>query len=100
MAAQGSIKIIIMCVCVYLAVMNIAGFTSMAADKIKAKKKKRRISEAALLLTAGLGGSFGAFLAMNTLRHKTKHVKFVLAVPLFLIAHILLLAFLIWRFVL
>ena len=91
---------VITIICIYLAVMNFAGFLSMGIDKSRAKRQKYRIPEATLLVIAGCGGSLGSFLGMNVFRHKTKHLKFTIPVPLFLIAHIFILAFLIWRFVL
>ena len=35
-----------------------------------------------LLLLAALGGSAGAFIAMQLFRHKTQHLKFIFGVPL------------------
>lgn len=93
-------KYIIPIVAAYLIVFNIAGFVSMASDKKKAKKDQRRTPERTLLLIAAAGGSFGSFLGMNLFRHKTKHIKFVICVPLFLILHIFILSFLVWRFLL
>ncbi|MBQ8164851.1 MAG: DUF1294 domain-containing protein [Clostridia bacterium] len=78
--------------------MSIVGFVSMKVDKVKAEKNKWRIKESTLLLIALFGGALGSFLGMQCFRHKTKHIKFVILVPLFLIIHILLLALYIWRF--
>ncbi len=92
-------EIITVIVAVYLLIMNIAGFASMGIDKGKAKRHERRISEKALLTVAALGGSLGSFAGMSSFRHKTKHLKFTICVPLFLVIHILIIAFLIWRFI-
>lgn len=67
---------------IYLALVNLLAFCLYGLDKGKAKKDKRRIPEATLLLTAVLGGSIGAFLAMRAFRHKTKHKKFTIGVPI------------------
>ena len=40
---------------------------------------------------AAIGGSLGCLIGMYTFRHKTKHLKFTLGVPLLLILQILLL---------
>ena len=56
----------------------------MLADKVKAKKKRWRIPEATLMLTALLGGSPGALAGMYTFRHKTKHLKFTMGIPIIL----------------
>jgi len=91
-------KYIVPAVAVYFLIMGIVGFISMGSDKRKAKKDKQRTPEKTLLLIAALGGSFGSFLGMNVFRHKTKHIKFTVCVPLFLIIHIFIFAFLVWRF--
>ena len=75
---------------IYLLIINAAGFLSMLADKIKAKKNLWRIPERTLMTIAILGGSGGTLFAMYTIRHKTKHLKFTVGVPLILTAQILL----------
>ena len=75
---------------VYLLIINAVGFILMLVDKIKAKKNLWRIPEATLFLVALIGGSIGSLLGMYTFRHKTKHVKFVLGMPLILAAQIVL----------
>ena len=77
-----------------LLLMNLLAFVLYGIDKLKAKKGAWRIPEATLLLVAFLGGSVGAFLGMEIFRHKTKHAKFKILVPLFLILHIALVAYL------
>ena len=71
----------------YLATINAAGF--MLADKHKAKKKLWRISEATLMTVAAFGGSVGSLLGMYTVRHKTKHPKFTIGIPLLLALQII-----------
>ena len=56
----------------------------MLADKFKAKKNLWRIPEATLMSVAALGGSVGSLIGMYTVRHKTKHLKFTLGIPLIL----------------
>ncbi len=68
----------------YLLIINAAGFALMLADKWKAKKNRWRIPEATLMGVAALGGSVGSLLGMYTARHKTKHLKFTLGIPLIL----------------
>ena len=57
-------------------------------DKHKAKKKLWRIPEATLMTVAALGGSVGSLLGMYTVRHKTKHPKFTIGIPLLLAGRI------------
>ena len=68
----------------YLLIMNAAGFLVMTIDKLYAKKNIWRIPERTLLGVAAFGGSIGVWVAMYTVRHKTKHIKFVIGVPLIL----------------
>ena len=66
----------------------------MLADKIKAKKKAWRIPEATLMGVAAIGGSFGSLVGMQLWRHKTKHPKFSVGIPVLLALHIALLVWL------
>ena len=68
----------------YLLLINAAGFLLMLVDKFKAKKNLWRIPEATLMGVAALGGSIGSLIGMYTVRHKTKHLKFTLGIPLIL----------------
>ena len=71
-----------------LAAWNVVVFCIYGLDKSKAKHGKRRISEKTLLLTAALMGAPGAMLGMTVFRHKTKHTKFKIGVPLLLIVNV------------
>lgn len=68
----------------YLLLINAAAFVLMLADKLKARKNLWRIPEAVLMGSALLGGSFGALLGMYTCRHKTRHPKFTVGIPVIL----------------
>ena len=81
----------------YLLLINAVGFALMLIDKWKAKHNRWRIKEATLMTVAALGGSIGSLLGMYTVRHKTKHLKFTVGIPLILVAQIALAIYLIWR---
>lgn len=81
---------------VYLIIINAAGFVLMLADKHKAKKNLWRIPEATLLSAAALGGSLGCLAGMYAVRHKTKHLKFTMGIPLILAVQIILAVILIF----
>ena len=72
----------------YLLLINAAGFLLMLVDKQKARKNRWRIPERTLILTAVLGGSIGSLAGMYLFRHKTKHRKFTLGIPLILITQV------------
>ena len=74
----------------YLLIINAAAFLLMLADKRKARKGRWRIPEATLMGAAALGGSIGALLGMYTFRHKTRHIKFTLGIPLILVVQVCL----------
>ena len=78
----------------YLLIINAAGFLYMLADKYRAKKNLWRIPESRLLLMAALGGSIGVCAGMQLARHKTKHPKFFIGVPLILAIQVVLVALL------
>lgn len=75
----------------YLLIINAVGFLLMLVDKFKAKKNLWRIPEATLMLAAVLGGSVGSLIGMYTVRHKTKHLKFTLGIPLILAVQLVIL---------
>lgn len=77
----------------YLLIINAAAFLLMLADKHKARKKLRRVPEATLLSTAAIGGSIGALMGMYLVRHKTRHLKFTVGIPVILALQIILLIF-------
>ena len=77
----------------YLLIINALGLLLMLVDKYKAKKNLWRIPEATLMGVALLGGSIGSLAGMYTVRHKTRHIKFYLGIPLILAAQILLAVF-------
>ena len=77
----------------YLILVNIIAFITIYIDKKKAIKHKWRIKESTLFLLSIIGGSLGTLLGMYTFRHKTKHLKFTLGIPLILIIQILIFIF-------
>ena len=74
----------------YLAIISVISIIVCIWDKKISKKNKveLRIPEAVLLLLSALGGSVAMFITMLLMRHKTKHVKFMLGIPLIIILQI------------
>ena len=77
-------------VLIYLLIINAAGFLLMRIDKGKARKNRWRIPEATLMTVAALGGSAGSLLGMYLFRHKTRHFKFTLGIPLILAVQVVI----------
>ena len=78
---------------IYLLIVNALGFVLMLADKYKAKNNLWRIPETTLMGVALIGGSVGSLIGMYTVRHKTKHPKFTVGIPVILVAQIVLLSY-------
>lgn len=69
----------------YLGMINLIGFFIMFIDKNRAIHKQWRIPEKTLLLISLIGGSIGMYIGMQVFRHKTKHLKFTIGIPLIFI---------------
>ena len=80
----------LMALLLYLAAVNLVTFAVYGADKRRARKDKRRVSEKTLFLLAIIGGSVGALAGMYTFRHKTRHWYFVWGIPAILLVQIAL----------
>ncbi len=63
-------------IAVALIAMNFAAFAAFGIDKMLAENQSRRISEAALLNLAFLGGIVGAYAGRALFRHKTRKQPF------------------------
>ena len=64
-------------------VMSLAAFVMYASDKGRAKRGAWRIRERTLIFAALFFGAPGAAFAMGIFRHKTRHIKFRILVPVF-----------------
>ena len=79
----------------YLILINAVGFALMLLDKHRARRGAWRIPEATLMAVALAGGSIGTIAGMYLFRHKTRHPKFTLGLPLIFLLQILLMGILI-----
>lgn len=73
---------------VYLFIISIVTVILTVYDKVAAKKRRFRISEATLMLCGVFGGAVAEFVTMLLIRHKTRHIKFMLGLPLIITAHV------------
>lgn len=79
---------------IYGAIISIIAVILTCYDKIAAKVKARRTREKTLFFVSVLGGSAAMYVTMLLIRHKTKHKRFMLGLPLILALQIALLVFL------
>ena len=62
--------------------LNLITFCVCGWDKHCARRNLWRVPEATLLGLSLLGGCFGMWIGMRTFRHKTRHRRFTVLVPL------------------
>lgn len=67
---------------IYICLISLVSVFVTVCDKKKAKKGAWRVSELTLIILSAAGGSLAMYLTMLLIRHKTKHVKFMLGIPL------------------
>ena len=92
---MDSTVIIALC---YAAVISLVTVIVTVYDKIAAKKRPRhRVPENILLLLAVLGGGPAEYVAMQLIRHKTRHKKFMIGLPVIILLETLA-AGLVWYF--
>lgn len=72
---------------IYYLIMSIWTYILFVTDKKRARHHKWRIPEAVLLGMSFLGGCIGAYIAMHTYHHKTRHGRFALGVPAMILLH-------------
>lgn len=76
----------------YLIIISVIAAVITVYDKYAAKTGKYRIPEDALLLVSVLGGSAAMYAAMKLIRHKTRHKRFMIGIPVIIILQITLFA--------
>ena len=69
----------------YLITINVISAVLCMLDKIKAKNNAWRIPEKTLFAVSALGGSVGMYFTMRVIRHKTRHKRFMIGLPLIML---------------
>lgn len=80
---------------IYFFIINLFAIFLMKYDKVKAINNQYRVSEKTLFLIALILGGIGIYIGVYLFRHKTKHVKFTVGIPLIIILNILTIYYLI-----
>ncbi len=85
---------------VFVVAINAIAFVTYGLDKKKAHRGRRRIPESTLLFLAFIGGAIGAYFGMKVFHHKTRHRKFRILIPVFIVLQAALAAYAFFMFVL
>lgn len=72
-------------VLIYLAVISLVSVVITIHDKLSAKRSKRRVPERTLIMLSLVGGSAAMYVTMQLIRHKTRHAKFMIGIPLIML---------------
>ena len=81
----------------WLVLLNLIAIIVTIHDKKQAQREGWRVRESTLLLIGALGGSPAMLLIMRKIRHKTRHAKFMVGLPVILVLQAALLALAIWK---
>ena len=67
----------------YIAVVSLCSIVACIYDKKISKRNnvKLRIPEKSLFIWSAVGGSVAMFITMRLIRHKTKHLSFMIGIP-------------------
>ncbi|MCQ2353529.1 MAG: DUF1294 domain-containing protein [Clostridia bacterium] len=76
----------------WLLIISVISVSVTVYDKWAAKRRpKHRTRERTLLLLSAFGGSLAMYLTMLGIRHKTRHKKFMIGIPVIMILQAVLL---------
>lgn len=80
------VKYLVIALFVYLVVVSLVSAVVTAWDKRVSKiPGHRRVPEKTLITLALIGGSLAMYMTMLSVRHKTKHPKFMVGIPAIMI---------------
>lgn len=83
---------------IYLLLLNLFALAATRDDKNRAIHRKWRIPESRLLWLAAFGGSIGVYAGCRVFRHKIKHPKFMIGVPIIMALQVLVIGCLLFFF--
>lgn len=75
----------------YVGTVSVIGIIMTVYDKLASKKSKNgrgRVPENTLMYLGALGGALSMYVTMRIIKHKTRHKKFMLGLPIFAAIHI------------
>ena len=77
----------------WLLIMNVSSAVICIFDKSQAKRGGLRVPENTLFAFSIAGGGVGMYITMQLIRHKTKHKRFMIGLPVIILVQC---ALLIW----
>ena len=72
----------------YFTIISLIAVVVTIADKVKAKAGAWRVKERTLFIISALGGGIAMYITMQVIRHKTKHLTFMIGIPLIIAAQV------------
>ena len=82
----------------YILVVSICSIVVCAYDKKISKRNnvRLRIPEKSLFIWSAVGGSVAMYITMRLMRHKTKHVSFMVGIPVIFVLQVALIGALVY----
>ena len=75
----------------YLLIISVLSVIVTVTDKICAIYQKWRVRERTLFILSALGGCVAMYLTMLLIRHKTKHKRFMIGLPIIILLQVVIL---------
>ena len=85
-------NIILVVACLWVIALSVISVVVCIYDKVISKRDRveLRLPEKVLLLLSALGGSLAMYITMQITHHKTKHLKFMIGIPVIMVVQIAL----------
>lgn len=81
-------ELIVLISVIYISSISILSMIITVYDKYAAIHRRRRISEKSLFLLSVFGGSLVMYFTMLFIRHKTRHKRFMIGIPIIIIIQV------------
>ena len=72
----------------YFILISLLAIGLTVHDKLAAERGAWRVPERTLLLVAAVGGAVTMLVTMRIIRHKTKHPKFMVGLPVIIVLQV------------
>lgn len=82
-------------IAIFAGLVSVVSVMLTVYDKVASIAKKWRIPEKMLMMFAFFGGATAMYITMQLIRHKTKHKKFMIGLPVFIVIHLALIIYIV-----